>query len=400
MADVLAKGVGSFMSVKLKVRHDSFTDQVQRIWMTKVFVVSSIIMFSSRFYDQGMGCIVPESVKLPNDFVQNGCWIRGFYIYPYLADHMDQSAYYGIPNELRYTGYSRNDPSSLCVAPRGRQRRGSTSVHESCIPMQKEYFKQFQWMPYCIFVMAFLFYLPYILFRYTITDIVSLRQNLKSPEINADDYICYYFDHRNNSITKQRIRIFFSYAVKILYIIVNMTIFYILDWSTNYRFKSYGNDWFEFSRLDDAMKHDFDWRSEPTPGNRFLPTFALCDLSAVHSKTFSVRSTVVCEVSSFLYFQYIFLLLWLFVIMGMCLSALGFIFHMGYHMFLYWTMKHSRSSNLYNQLTLREMEYLECLRLNDLVLHSRVLKTLIRERVRRSDTSLLVTRDGEHDTIC
>ena len=50
------------MSIKLKTRHDGYTDQFNRIFMTKMLLICSIVMCVDYFADQ-INCMVPKNAR-------------------------------------------------------------------------------------------------------------------------------------------------------------------------------------------------------------------------------------------------------------------------------------------------------------------------------------------------
>ena len=169
----------ALFSVRNKQRHDSYTDQFSHIVVTKIFMLASLVIGVDWFHGE-MHCIPPESSTLPEDFIHKGCWVRGFYVFPHLADHIRRSSYYGIPSDLKYDGYLYNNPSHLCSTVQLKGKKTLTGGHDICIPMEKEFYTQYQWMPFCIIFMGFLFYMPYMVFRGANTDIISLKTNLRN----------------------------------------------------------------------------------------------------------------------------------------------------------------------------------------------------------------------------
>lgn len=177
---VIEDNVKDYINVKLKNRQDDFTDQMSRIIVTKLLIVCSLILGLVWFHDE-TNCIPPttEHPMLPKEFMHKGCWIKGFYVFPHLANHMDQTAYYGIPLNLKMDGYRVGDESMLCNTADSRNANDETT----CIPMPKEYFTQYQWMPFYLFALAFLFHYPYIVFRISNTDMSSLRCNMRNHKV-------------------------------------------------------------------------------------------------------------------------------------------------------------------------------------------------------------------------
>ena len=55
---MVATDIKSMLSISIKSRHDSYTDQYNRIFMVKLLLVSSLIMGISWFQDS-INCMVP-----------------------------------------------------------------------------------------------------------------------------------------------------------------------------------------------------------------------------------------------------------------------------------------------------------------------------------------------------
>ena len=79
---VFIHSLKDILSVKVKTRHDGFCDQFNRMFMTKLLLIMSIIMSFDYFADQ-ISCIVDKNSKtnLEKDFIHSACWISGLYIY-------------------------------------------------------------------------------------------------------------------------------------------------------------------------------------------------------------------------------------------------------------------------------------------------------------------------------
>ncbi|XP_066934575.1 innexin inx3-like [Clytia hemisphaerica] len=369
----------SLLVIKIKQRHDSYTDQVSRIVVAKIFILCSIIISIDWFHDE-MNCITPSGDTLPQEFIQTGCWVRGFYIYPHLANHMSESSYYGIPTDLRNDGYLESDESHLCQITTLAERFNSRKKdHKHCKPMVKEYFTQYQWMPFCVSFLGFLFYFPYMIFRIANTDMINLKHNLRQ-QVTAKQLVDSYFNHEINSITRNRVRTVANYIVKVLYIMSGVFGLTFLDWLTNYRFMSYGPEWINFARNSSSVKRDFKLRTQPTPGNRFLPNFAMCNLDDLRvdtTKSYSLSVTVVCEVSSHILFQYTFVVFWILIVSCICSSILGLIIHIFKHFYLLMKLRNSMDTKVfYRYIDLRGLEYLDFIRARDLTMYSEVLKLL------------------------
>jgi len=87
-----------------------------------------------------------------------------------------------------------------------------------------------------------------------------------------------YFNHDINSVLKMRVRFVANFIIKVLYVVCNVTAFYILNAVLDSRFTTYGTAWIAWSRLNITHRYDFDMRALPTPGNQMLPSFGMCDL--------------------------------------------------------------------------------------------------------------------------
>ena len=97
----LTESVWEVVSWKSTTPYDSASDQYTRIFMPKIFIISSLIMGFSYFNDK-LNCMVNSRLNGLKEFVQETCWIQGFYIYHEMHTKLNESAYYGIPE---YTGY-------------------------------------------------------------------------------------------------------------------------------------------------------------------------------------------------------------------------------------------------------------------------------------------------------
>lgn len=98
----LTESVWEVVSWKSTAPYDSASDQYTRIFMPKIFIVSSLLMAFSYFNDK-LNCMVNSRLNGLKEFVQETCWIQGFYIYHEMHQKLNESAYYGIPE---YTGYN------------------------------------------------------------------------------------------------------------------------------------------------------------------------------------------------------------------------------------------------------------------------------------------------------
>jgi len=191
----MAGSITALLSIKIKARHDDYTDQVSRIIVVKILIVSSLVMGVDFFHDT-VSCIPPThrttSQQIPLKFIQSSCWIKGFYVYPDLP--ISESVYYGIPASLVMDGQSSVNGDICSTKPRdglytSNRRKKKKS---NCVPMKKRYMRQYQWMPFFIASMSLLFYMPYIIYRVVNTDMISLRANI-NDQVSGHQTYSYIF---------------------------------------------------------------------------------------------------------------------------------------------------------------------------------------------------------------
>ncbi|XP_066934567.1 innexin inx4-like [Clytia hemisphaerica] len=380
----MAGSVKSLIEFKIKTRHDGYSDQVSRIMVTKLFIVASLIMGVDWFHDN-LSCVHPKDIDVGGEYIESACWIKGFYIYREHEPHHRESGYYGIPNSLSMDGMrpasDRFDDDEFCSTKESNNnKRKYYKTQSTCQKMDKYYFVHYQWMPFYIFSMSALFYMPYILFRMVNTDVISLKLNMKDDEVTCDDIVEFYFNHDVNPVYKMRYRFFMNFVVKVIYLITNISAFYILDELLDYHFQSYGLDWINWSYQNTTLRYDYERRLAPTPGNRMLPSFGMCDLviSRLDVKVDSVdKITVLCEISSNILYQYVFVALWYVLIISISVAALGVIVYLQQHIHVAFFIKNERSSKyVYKLLTFRECQYLEFIRNRDLTMYGIIVKKL------------------------
>ena len=73
---LITNNIKSILNIKIKTRHDSYTDQYLRIFMVKMCVVSSLVMGVDWFHDT-VSCMVPQKSDLKPNFIHSACWIQG-----------------------------------------------------------------------------------------------------------------------------------------------------------------------------------------------------------------------------------------------------------------------------------------------------------------------------------
>ena len=173
---MIATDIKGMLSIKIKPRNDSYTDQYNRIFMVKILLVCCVIMGISWFNDS-VKCLVPgmnftlvrytfggktiffnhysifntnlihnyakffyyfisKGVNsVDGGFVSQACWIQGVYVYKELMNRPDDVAYFGIPRDMDHDG--KLESGELCaVSPK------FGTINKKCTPMQKTFFLQ------------------------------------------------------------------------------------------------------------------------------------------------------------------------------------------------------------------------------------------------------------------
>ena len=161
---------------------------------------------------------------------------------------------------------------------------------------------------------------------------------------------------------------------------MNVSAFIMLDTLLDHQFKRYGLDWVEWSKLSPSKRYDYDVRLQPTPGNRMLPSFGMCDLVASQKdiKTVSAdRVTILCEISSNILYQYVFVVLWFVLIVSISVSCLGVLYYIYQRIHITFFIKNEHKSKfVYKLLTFRECQYLEFIRSRDLTMYGIIINKL------------------------
>ena len=291
--------------------------------------------------------------------------------------------YYGIPKNFEDNGYYL--PFGKYGTPEPCKVSESD---ELCIPLSKTFYLQYQWFPFYMAALALLYYLPYILYRTCNTDIISLKINLKSPEVDVDGIIRNYFNHGVNSIKHMRVSVFGNLLVKGMYILVNVISFHGTNRLLNGDFKNYGLEWLKWSKQPNEIEYDY--TSTPKTGNNpasvLLPTFGLCQILEIQKDIKHViynKHQFVCEISQNILYQYVLLLLWFLFIIGIIVSAIGLLMEIGDHLLTFYAFmaQGDQTRKVYQMLTLRECQYLEYIRKKDMNIYGEVVRKLKKDRL-------------------
>lgn len=369
--------IKSILSVKLKPRHDTYTDQFSRIFLVKVLMISALLV-GLNWYNEKADCIIPSKLGLDGKFAAQACWINGFYVYEEIRSHANEVGFYGIPRNARFDG--RYQTGELCEVGGDQASR-----NRACMPMKKTFFLQYQYMTFVMAILAMFYYLPYAIFRLVNQDIASLKGTLKDS--TADVIVNTYFNYKVNTISKLRIRILGNLGVKIIYIVVNVAAFIILDGLLNGVFRSYGPAWMNWSKLNNTMAYDYmGKRNYPKPGNELLPTFGFCEVFETAKDVLNTkinRHKIVCELSQHILYQYVFIILWFAMVFGIVVSVIGLLVQIIGHLVtvLCFQKAGNHARQMYNALTLRECEYLEFIRRKNVPVYGQVIEQLKKDRL-------------------
>ena len=136
-------------------------------------------------------------------------------------------------------GYNRY--GSLCAT---KTQHGKPV--DDCTPLTKTFFLQYQWFPLAVAGIAFIYYLPYLLFRVVNTDLQEINDLIKGKNAENVDYskiITRFFIRKNNSTSHLHARVLLNFVVKTLYIISNVIGMIFVDSSINHDFMRYGPSW-------------------------------------------------------------------------------------------------------------------------------------------------------------
>lgn len=372
---MITGNIKGLLQIKFKARHDSYTDQYNRIFMVKMAMISSMLLGLNWFKDT-ITCVIPGTAGIAGGYVHQACWIQGFYIYKQLNQVHGDLRYYGLPNALANDGMKPD--GTLCEVG-----------ERQCMPMEKTFYLQYQWFPFYVAAIGFLFYLPYILFRYINTDLISLKGTIKAVEVDIESVVKNYFNYQINPPMRMRLRIVANIFVKFCYLIVNVIAFVVTDGLLNGDFRNYGSQWINWSKGSNERAYDYTQsRQRIKPGEILLPTFGICDVLELGKDikhTLTNNHRFVCEISQNVLYQYVLILLWFLYIFGMVISCVGLIMQMVDHgiTMACFLSQGSQAKKVYQSLTLRECEYLEYIRKKNMPVYGKLIRKLKEERLDR-----------------
>ena len=297
-----------------------------------------------------------------------------------MIGRLKESGYYGIPRNMDYDGI--NSLGQLCST----ENRALDKV-PGCKPMTKLYYLQYQYMPFFMAALALTFYIPYLVFRVSNNDLISLKDTMKGENVDPDDIVKNYFNYRVNSKVRMKFRVLMNIIVKIMYVIANVVTLMATDFILHGHYINYGVQFTKWTKLDNDLGHDHDLkiRSMPKPGNVLLPPMGFCDL---HEATRDIRNTFInkhkfiCEISPHVLYQYVLVLLWYLLIIGIVISLLGLVLVLFGHLinFACFAAGGDPAKKMFKVLTLRELDYLEYIRKKNIPVYGEVIRKLREER--------------------
>ena len=339
------------------------------------------------FFNTNISCFNKSEPLVPIEFVHSACWIQGFYTFAELSSCTKQCGYFGIPQNIKMDGKKNNDV--LC----------DTEKEKDCLPMTKVFFHHYQYFPFYIGSLAILYYLPYIFFRAINTDIVNLKtyiksnNNTKSPKTLSETYFNYKM---NGGRSKLRAKVILNIGVKMLYVGVNAFGFLFTNQLLKRNYLSYGIDWIKWAQLNNTLVFDYSGSGNlPKPGDSLLPAIALCEIPAASNDKryqFVNKHKFICEISPNVMYQYVMVVLWFIFTSGILVSLAGFILSTSSHFLYFFSaflkckvfLKNPNVGLSFFNLTIREIEYLNQIRNNDVTLYKEVLSFLKKTRFKRT----------------
>ena len=292
-----------------------------------------------------------------------------------MQTRLNQSGYYGIPKNVDYDGI--NPLGQLCATT----DRALEHVH-GCTPMKKIYYLQYHYMPFFVAALSLLYYFPYIIYKMINTDLFSLKEHLSKEGITPDIISQSFFNHEINTQRRMRYRSVINISVKVMYLLANLIAFCSIDKLLNNDFSSYGIRYTKWMEIENSLAHSHNLkiRVKPKPGNVLLPPMGFCD---IHKATRDIRNThinthkFICEISGHILYQYVMLVFWFLLVIGIAFSSFGLLLHLfSYFVSVIQLKKDDGSRQLYKILTLREIDYLYYIRQRSAPLYRSVVKRL------------------------
>ena len=144
-----------------------------------------------------------------------------------------------LTNALKNVILGENQYGALC----------NSDKDKNCDPLEKTYYLQYQWFPLGVAALAFLYYLPYLLYCVVNADLILLKDSIKKKkreEVDYQELIDKLFIPANSPPGAARTLL--NLLVKILYIIVNVLGMVTIDSAINGEYVSFGSSWTRWLR--------------------------------------------------------------------------------------------------------------------------------------------------------
>ena len=262
--------------------------------------------------------------------------------------------------------------SDLCIL----EPKLDVKPNPNCVPLEKIFYLQYQWMAFFVGALAVVYYLPYVMYCKVNEDIITLRKHLKSKTIPVEHIMKSFFKKEKYGRAHVKVRLLLNVLVKILYVCANLIAFLSLDSVLNGEYMDYGRKWINWARLHDTLQYDYmGMRDFPKPGNKLLPPFGYCEFyeSAKDIKQSRMNKfKIICELSQHVLYQYCLLVIWFCLAIGIVASIIGLLH-------LLWTYV----SNLLvvtcqkkYGITLKEMDYVLYIKTRDFNLYHELMERL------------------------
>ena len=184
-------------------------------------------------------------------------------------------------------------------------------------------------------------------------------------------------------------RIFGNVIVKICYIVVNIVVFIWTDHLLYGEFKNFGTRWLHWNSKIHQTAFDYTMsRKLVKPGEILLPTFGICEVFEIRQDATIDKKNhqkFVCEISQYILYQYVLLMLWFLFIIGMILGILGLILKIIDNVITttcFFAMG-SQLRRVYQVLNLRECENLEFVRGKNMPVYGTLIRKLNEDRLDR-----------------
>lgn len=368
-------GVVNLINIQIKSRPDGITDQICRVFLVRIMLIGTLIV-GLNWYRDRVSCIVPREAAISPQFVSDACWIQGFYIFPGIPqEDPGKLAYYGIPSDIAEDGIFGN--GKLC----------STKVDKDCEKLSKRFYIQYQYMPFILAAFTGLFYLPYIVFKKVNDDLLRLK--LFVAKGATEEVVLRFFNRQRNKKLSNRGRVVMNVIVKVLYVVCTCMVFLFANKMLYGNFKNLGTRMTSWGMMTNEEMYDYRWdREEAKPADVLLPPFGICD---VREGAKDLRSKIgnkhkfICEFSQHILYQYVFVMLWYVVLIGLIASCLGFVLHVGNHLYtlIAFRLGGSKAMGVLKVITMREYQYLEFCRKKNFIMYCDIVYVLKKTRLQQ-----------------